>query len=203
MPLTSSTYIPDVLCSYDLPGPTALAWLQHKGQVTVVDSKMAVSKLLPNSPCRRAHVAAFLLPRNCTACGLLAFWVWEGGPFPTRLEALCDQHPKSAPPHDICLLQRQLGPHETLDIAGLSVTTPLRTAVDLVCLPRDIFDVRVGMGRFVMFLHHNKLTINDCLERLRQNSRAVGYTTGRRRLEKLAARPEVSILLSSPRKDER
>lgn len=188
--------IPDVLCSDDLPGPTALAWLQRQGRVRLVDNRTAVSRSLPDAVCPRARTAARLLPRRCVACGLLAFWVWEGGPFPDRLTAICMTRPKTTPPHGVDLVQRLLGPGEELEIGGLHVTSPLRTAVDLACLPGDMFDVRVGAGRFVTFLRHSGLGVRDCLVRLEANSRAVGYSTGRRRLQELDARPEVRILLT-------
>lgn len=188
--------IPDVLCSDDLPGPTALAWLQLQGRVSLVDNRTAVSRSLPGAVRPRARVAARLVPRRCVVCGLLAFWVWEGGAFPDRLTAICMTRPKTTPPHGIDLVQRLLGPGDALEIGGLRVTSPLRTAVDLVCLPDDMFDVRVGAARFVTFLRHSNLKVGDCLSRLEGNSRAVGYSTGRRRLQALDARPEVRILLT-------
>ncbi len=188
--------LPDVIHADELPGPTALAWLQRQGKAVLVDAATAVSTLVPDSVPRRAEVAARLLPRRCTACGLLALWVWEGGTFPARLEALCAQQSKTPVPHSVRLLQRRLAPGESMDIAGLEVTTPLRTAVDLACLPDDVFDERVGAGHFVTFLVHHGLSMHDCLVRVEQNCRAVGYGTGRRRLEALEARPEVRLLLT-------
>ncbi len=194
--MPSAAGIPDVLRADNLPGPTALAWLQRQGRARLIDNRTAVSQPLAGCAVLRARTAAQLLPRRCVACGLLAFWIWEGGPFPARLTAICATRPKTAPPHDVDLVQRQLGPGDVLEIRGLQVTSPLRTAVDLACLPGDIFDVRVGAGRFVTFLRHHNLDLVDCLARLEENSRAVGYSTGRRRLEALDARQEVHILLT-------
>lgn len=188
--------IPDVLRADDLPGPTALAWLQRQGRARLIDNRTAVSQPLAGTAVLRARTAAQLLPRRCVACGLLAFWIWEGGPFPNRLTAICQTRPKTTPPHDVDLVQRLLGPGDVLEIDGMQITSPLRTAVDLACLPGDMFDVRVGAGRFVTFLRHHNLDMADCLVRLEDNSRAVGYSTGRQRLEALDAQPEVRILLT-------
>lgn len=194
---TTTIRLPDVVRAEDLPGPTAMAWLAREGRVRVIDSSTAVSSLLPDSMVRRAQAASYLVPRRCTACGLLALWIWEGGAFPRRLEVIATLKPKSPLPHDVSVRLRRLAPGESMAVAGLRVTSPLRTAVDVACLPDDFFDVHVGAGRFVLFLHHQGLTLQECQKRLGENCRAVGYMTGRRRLEKLAERPEVKILLEA------
>lgn len=190
--------LPDLIHADDLPGPTALAWLQRCGRATLLDDDIAVGRPPVNSTYRRARIAAGLVPRRSTACGLLAFWVWEGGPLPRRLEVIRERLPTSRVPHDIQVVQRQLSADDSLTIAGLCLTSPLRTAADLACLPDDIFDEDVGDGRFIDLLRHNRLSIDDCREELKRNTRAVGYLTGRHRLDELDQRDDARLLLTPP-----
>lgn len=93
---------------------------------------------LDPDPVCRALAAAHCLPERLRSRILLgrltAAWVYGCAPAPPRLQLLIDHGRRTTalPPFSIAVLHEvRLGPEDGMDIAGVTVTTPLRTAMDI------------------------------------------------------------------------
>lgn len=89
-------------------------------------------------PVCRALAAAHALPARFRERILLgrftAAWIYGCAPAPRKLQLLVDHHSRTTalPPFSSAVLHEvQLGSEDGMDIAGIAVTTPLRTAADL------------------------------------------------------------------------
>ncbi len=81
----------------------------------------------------RAIAASFLVPTRAIAERMSAAWIYGLVPEPLRHQFCVDVGARAHVPHSPRLQLREVscGPGETQTIAGLRVTTPLRTVVDL------------------------------------------------------------------------
>lgn len=81
-----------------------------------------------------SHVASERLPRGAVVCGAAAAWAWVGGESPSTLQARVNRvHRSPAPGVPNVVLIDALPPDaDTTAVGGCLVTTPLRTALDLL-----------------------------------------------------------------------
>lgn len=102
----------------------------------------------PDPVCRAlaaAHCIPVRLRPRIMLGRLSAAWVYGCAPPPRKLELLIDHRRRTTalPPFSGSVLHEvQLGPADGMDIAGLAVTTPLRTAMDIALHARPEEAVR-------------------------------------------------------------
>lgn len=91
----------------------------------------------PEGPPVRARAAGLLVPPRAIAERMTAAWIYGIRPEPSRHQFCVDLGARTHVPPSPRLQLREVhcGPEDTLSIAGLRVTTPLRTVVDLARTP--------------------------------------------------------------------
>lgn len=115
--------------------PIAWQLLVRDGALRIVAPGVAIPNRRRPTPTARAAALAGVLPRGWIFGGATAYWVHTGGPGPTMLALIGP--PESHQPHDLpgrVLHQQMLPARDRVEVAGVAMTTPLRTAVDLACL---------------------------------------------------------------------
>ena len=75
---------------------------------------------------------------------MTAAWVWLGGPdFPSTIDVISTSHFRSASvSRRIRVFKRLTLPEQIIKLGGLPVTTPARTACDLVCQLMSAYQFR-------------------------------------------------------------
>lgn len=115
--------------------PIAWQLLVRDGALRMVAPGVAIPNRRRPTPTARAAALTGALPRGWIFGGATAYWVHTGGPGPTMLALIGP--PESHQPHDLpgrVLHQQMLLARDRTEVAGVALTTPLRTAVDLACL---------------------------------------------------------------------
>ncbi len=101
-----------------------------------------VSVAVPDVPASRAAALLATRPRRLIAARRTAAWIWGArGSSPARGEYLVDLSARwqPAPSEGLDVIESVVHPGDVTSLAGSSVTTPLRTAVDLARF-RSTFD---------------------------------------------------------------
>lgn len=91
----------------------------------------------PEGPPVRARAVGLLVPPRAIAERMTAAWIYGISPEPSRHQFCVDLGARTHVPPSPRLQLREVhcAPEDTLTIAGLRVTTPLRTVVDLARTP--------------------------------------------------------------------
>jgi len=91
----------------------------------------------PDGPAVRARAAGLLVPARAIAERMSAAWIYGTRPEPSRHQFCVDLGARTHVPPSPRLQLREVhcAPEDTLTIAGLRVTTPVRTVVDLARTP--------------------------------------------------------------------
>jgi hypothetical protein len=121
-----------VLSSRDLPSPE-LGALVLDGEAYRVDDCVATIDQA-SGPLIRASALALELPPRLIAEQHTAAWVWGATPLPpARHEVCADITARARPPWDARMNVREVVIlHEDITVlAGVSITAPMRTAIDL------------------------------------------------------------------------
>ncbi|MBW3093224.1 hypothetical protein KIH79_09910 [Bifidobacterium sp. 82T10] len=162
-----------LLGSKELPGPLSLATLSGYGMMTRLDETNGYQMDHASTLFGRASIAARLAPRNTTVCALTAAWVWIGGRFPDTVDVISRSHYRSTV-HDrrIRVFNRKSPQEQIMRVGDAHVTTPARTACDLVLLPE--YQEYQGKGDAVdqlvidLMLEY-RVSAEDCLQILERN----------------------------------
>lgn len=130
----------------------------------------------------RAACLAACLPRKVTACADLALWVWVGGDLPKCLSVNSDTR-FSTPVlgRRLRSFDRSLSRFDVCRVAGLKLTSPARTACD-VLTGDDAWTARARSRLFLLMLSYG-VSASDCRRMLGRNPRWPGYATALRRLK--------------------
>lgn len=165
--------------------------LRLDGEVFRVDDRAVSVDELPGIPLR-AEVLAAELPRGLIAEQLSAAWVWGATPRPpSQHQACADIGARIRPPLAKRLSIREvvIGAEEFVVIAGLAVTTPQRTAIDLA---RFVPEWETGHSDVVAALMaYGGFTAVDCARVV--NARR-NLPNKRRALERLALSDAIELL---------
>lgn len=113
--------------------------------------------------------------------GLAAAWVHGAAPLPAIVDVATLRHRRAEVPAGCRALIRRVALHTCLDVDGVRVTSPLRTAVDLLADDRDDAITRTAI----------RLLVDDP----RELRRAIPGS-GRSRIERSLARLEALALVS-------
>ncbi|MEZ5097138.1 MAG: hypothetical protein R2731_14170 [Nocardioides sp.] len=96
---------------------------------------------LPDTPETRARCAALVLPPHCVVSDLAAAWIWgingydpEALDIAPALDVVSIGGPDRTRRPELVGGKRTLRDDDLVDLAGLRITSPLRTACDVACL---------------------------------------------------------------------
>ena len=96
---------------------------------------------------------------------MTAAWVWLGGPdFPSTIDVISTSHFRSA-----SVFKRLTLPEQIIKLGGLPVTTPARTACDLVMSPEDIPDPSTVNALVCQLMSAYQFRPNDCLQIVKEH----------------------------------
>lgn len=112
-----------------------IAWqvLLHDGDLVHLRDDVALPAAVPATPALRAAAVASLVPARCAVGRTTAAWVHLGGDPPERVHVVAPRGvraPEPAPGRTSSVAD--LPGRDVLVLGGVRVTTPRRTAVDLL-----------------------------------------------------------------------
>jgi hypothetical protein len=112
-----------------------VAWqvLLRDGDLVPLRDDAALPAGIPASPALRAAAVAPLVPARCAVARAAAVWVHLGGPPPDRVHVVAPRRvrvPDPAPGRSAAVTD--LADRDVVVVGGVRVTTPRRTAVDLL-----------------------------------------------------------------------
>jgi AbiEi antitoxin C-terminal domain len=175
--------LPAVLSYRDFPGPE-LAALVLDGEAYRLDDCVVPVDQVPG-PAVRAAVLAAELPSRLIVEQHSAAWVWGAlDQPPPRHEVCADIKARTRPPLDARLTVREVVilPEDISIVSGASVTTPLRTAIDLARFVEEWNPDEARVLTELLRLAH--CTVLDCA---RAMNRRRNLPNKRIALERLAA----------------
>ena len=114
-------------------GPVAWQVLLRDRHLVLLRDGAAVPAWLPVTPAVRAAALAPLVPARCAVARAAAVWVHLGGPPPDRVHVVAPRRvrvPDPAPGREASVTD--LAATDVVVVGGVRVTTPRRTAVDLL-----------------------------------------------------------------------
>ncbi|MGY2704200.1 type IV toxin-antitoxin system AbiEi family antitoxin domain-containing protein [Nocardioides sp. HB32] len=140
----------------------ALSYLTRTGALRRPVAGVYVDAAVPDTISMRCDVVRLVVPPDCFICDRTAAWLHAGdralGPGEhLAVPALCCFRPSDGGRLRNSLTdsgEREIAPHDLMQLHGLTVTTPLRTALDLGRLQptRDLrlhgMDSMLGLGAF-------------------------------------------------------
>lgn len=156
------TRLNTLLCTDHFPHAELQA-MQLDGQVYFVDG-CGVSIDVPHTAELRASALRAILPHRLIAELTSAAWVWGAlDRAPWRHSVCTDAQARVRPSGTVPLTIREvvLDPQDVTTVAGLSVTTPLRTVVDLARFTDDWSDDHASVASRLMAI--GSLTMDDCV----------------------------------------
>lgn len=108
------------------------------GAVQPLDEISAYLPQYSKSMFGRSTIMTNLVPHCTTACGATAAWVWLGGKFPDTIDVLSRSHFRTLIyGRRIRTFNRKVTPGQVSTIGGLKLTTPARTACDVILMGED------------------------------------------------------------------
>lgn len=122
----------------DLPDPERQAMRLDGDLYRLADGYVSIA--VPDVPAARATAALAHRPRRLIAARATAAWIWgASSTAPPRGEYIVDLSARWRPvPADaIDVVESVIHPGDVIELAGVSVTTPLRTAIDLARFRQD------------------------------------------------------------------
>ena len=155
--------LPPVLSSTDLPLAELLAARLDGELFRVDDCFCPVDEV--EQPSHRARALGAGMSDRLIAEQRSAAWVWGALERPPQPHQLCSaMGARVRPPGAGWVTSREvvIEPWEIVTLAGVLVTTPLRTAVDLARSSLSFGEPEARMVRWLM-VHHD-FTVRDCLD---------------------------------------
>jgi hypothetical protein len=171
----------DLLDYADFPA-AELAALRLDGEVYRVDDGFAAIDVVPG-PRLRATALAAALPAKLIAEQRSAAWVWGAVLDPPNPHEVCaNTTARARPPHSTHLAVREvvIARQEIAVIAGLALTTPLRTAIDLARIVIDWGEPEQLMIASLMDI--GRFTAIDCAAAMNQRRNLPNKLLAMRRL---------------------
>ncbi|WP_226805724.1 hypothetical protein [Bifidobacterium eulemuris] len=166
----SEPVVPPILYTKDLPGPLSLNRLSEFGTLRKLDETAGYWSEHGDTLYGRATIIATVTPYSTVACSSTAAWVWLGGAFPRTLDVISKSHFRSVSVgRRIRVFKRRTTDDQVMCIANLSLTTPQRTACDLVMMPEDLPDPFETHETVNALMSAYRFNPSDCLKIIRQH----------------------------------
>lgn len=124
-----------IMRAEELPGPLSMNHLADVGAVRALDEEHAYLSEPANTLYGRGSIVLPMMPYGAVSCAMTAAWVWLGGDFPKTFDVISPSHFRT-PVYGrrIRVFNRTLPAQHETSIAGLRLTTPVRTACDIAML---------------------------------------------------------------------
>ncbi|KFI91103.1 hypothetical protein BISA_2066 [Bifidobacterium saguini DSM 23967] len=163
--------IPPLLHTGDLPGPLSMNWLAEFGTVSKLDESSAYWSEHASTLYGRASIVAAIAPFGTVACTRTAAWVWLGGTdFPDTIDVISTSHFRSScAGRRIRVFKRLTLPEQIIKVGPLTITTPARTACDLVMAPDDEPDPSTLNNLVCQLMSAYEFRPNDCLQIIKEH----------------------------------
>jgi hypothetical protein len=153
--------------------------MESEGVITMLDTSAGYLTAAAQTLFGRASIARRLVPKDTIAAGTTAFWVWFSGTLPGELTVISSSHYRSLVfGRHIAALNRIIPAEDLRHVADLTLTSPLRTACDVACLPKEDFDRDVGSIILFSFLQYYEIPIGQCRKAILDNPRRPGFING-------------------------
>lgn len=128
----------------------------------------------------RAQYIRYRLPSAAIACGLLALWIWQGGPLPQHIIVRYSSRPHiSIFGHAVQWTERKIDSHDIRMAGNVKITSPLKTICDVLASRSSPLLTRQSaqsMNRLahqvLFFLSMYGLTLEECQLFIAQNKYA-------------------------------
>ncbi|NMM98409.1 hypothetical protein G1C97_1361 [Bifidobacterium sp. DSM 109959] len=167
----ASPTIPPILLTKDLPGPLSLNRLAEIGTVHKLDESAGYWAEHADTLYGRARIVAKVVPFGTVPCMMTAAWVWLNGiDFPETLDVISTSHFRTASVgRRIRVFKRLTLPEQIIKIGGMPITTPARTACDLVMVPNDIPSPSLTNTLVCRLMSAYAFQPSDCLRIIREH----------------------------------
>lgn len=159
--------LPSVIHLNDIPGSIGLHRLIQEGIVVALTESSGYLKTHGETLYGRASVMESILPYGLVACASTAAWVWLGGDFPSQIEVVSNTHFRtSLHGRTIRVHDRSIPGAHVMRLKQLMVTSPLRTACDIACMPvQDKIMINAPLI-MIELLERYELTTERCIHEL-------------------------------------
>ncbi|MBT1164856.1 hypothetical protein [Bifidobacterium felsineum] len=167
----SRPFVPPLLHTDDLPGPLSLNRLSEFGTVSKLDEFSGYWSEHATTLYGRASIVAAIAPFGTVACTQTAAWVWLGGPnFPATIDVISTSHFRSSSAgRRIRVFKRLTLPEQIMKLGTLSITTPARTACDLVMAPDEGSEPSAINNLVCQLMSAYEFRPNDCLQIIKEH----------------------------------
>lgn len=160
----------------DFPGLLCFGKLQRLEMVVMLDQTAAYLASQAATLYGRAGIVKYLIPYKTIAASTLAYWVWWGGRLPDEIPVISTSHYRTIVfDRRIISLNRTLEQNDIHHLGDIKLTSPLRTACDIACLPHNYFDKHIGIKSYREFLEFYGISAEDCLSVLLEKTRWPGH----------------------------
>ncbi|OZG61857.1 hypothetical protein BMYO_0007 [Bifidobacterium myosotis] len=163
--------IPAVLFTKDLPGPLSMNRLAAFGTVHKLDESASYWSEHAGTLYGRATIVSTVAPFGTVACMQTAAWVWLGdAPFPASIDVISTSHFRSTSAgRRIRVFRRLTLPEQIIKLGSLPITTPTRTACDLVMTPEDDVTPSRINDLVCQLMSAYRFRPNDCLDIIKEH----------------------------------
>lgn len=170
---------PSLIRSADVTGHMALHRLVAMGVLTRLDDTCGYRNDYADTLLGRALIVEPMIPYGATAAGKLALWVWLGGRFPACFDLISTSHYRArVHDRDVHVHNRRMLTNHVVLLAGLRVTSPIRTACDLACMaPAERQGCDVNQLLAALMIKY-AISPDDCLNMLWRNQRWPRHNLG-------------------------
>lgn len=169
-PTARSLALPSLFKDSDLPGPLSLNRLSAFGSLHKIDTLSAYLTQDANTLYGRASIIATVTPNNAAACVMSAVWVWLGGEFPATIDVISSSHFRALVyGRKIRVFNRKAPPEHLIHLGDLKITTPMRTACDLILIDVDGLTPDAAIEFACTLMQEYHFRPDDCLSILRAN----------------------------------
>lgn len=151
--------------------------LKAEGVMSIISSKTGFMRRQAADTRGRALIAKEMLPYGVCACRWIAAWIWTGENFPRNVDIISDRHFRAKTHGKTILTHNQnIASADLTSVAGLKVTTPLRTACDIACLD-ETENAGANVRKTVKnLMNRYKISCSDCFDRLWTQPAIAGRT---------------------------
>lgn len=162
--------LPSLLKDSDLPGPLSLNRLSALGSLHKIDTASAYLTQDANTLYGRASIIAGITPKRAAACAMSAVWVWLGGDFSSTIDVISSSHFRALVyGRKIRVFNRKAPPEHLINIGDLKITTPARTACDLILIDIDGLSMDTAIEFACTLMQDYHFRPDDCLAILQAN----------------------------------
>ncbi|KFJ06216.1 hypothetical protein BTHE_1789 [Bifidobacterium thermophilum] len=158
-----------------LPGPLSITNMSNSGVLHAFDATSAYLGKPADTVHGRGVICRQSSPAKVIACASLAAWVWVGGEFPSTIDVVSDAHFRSPIfGRRVRPFSRKIDRRYITTVGGMPVTTPIRTACDIVLIQADTrksTDHATAQRTIRLLMDQYGFGMSECLDMLNADSK--------------------------------